>query len=190
MKRANLPLAILFAATCAIGQNTVLHGSANSTLSNLSQPRAYPASCPVGLQAEHALFFAERKAISGHEVGPESGSAAASVPRQRIHLTLKNLLSQEIVSAELTAHGLSYQSRLVNLSDASPAPNLDKTVSLVLQLRANSDASSDLSLSRFAAVTAIDLDAVTYADGSTWHASSPGACRVSPSLLMRADAGR
>jgi hypothetical protein len=189
MKCVNmLPLAILFAATCAIGQKTVVDGASNSA--SLTLPRAYPASCPVGLQAEHGTFSVERKASNGRGVGPGSGADRAPALHQRIHLTMKNLLSREIVSAELTVHGLSYQSRLVTLSDASPAPDLAKTVSLVLALKADSDASRDLWLSRFAAVTAIDLKALTYADGSTWHASSSGACSVSPNLLMRADAGR
>ena len=45
-------------------------------------------------------------------------------------------------------------------------------------------ASSDLSLSRFTAVTSVDLNSITYADGTTWHTSSPAACSITPDLIM------
>jgi hypothetical protein len=51
-------------------------------------------------------------------------------------------------------------------------------------------ASSDLSLNRFTAVTAIDLNSITYKDGATWHASSPGACSTIPDLIMLVAAAR
>jgi hypothetical protein len=57
-----------------------------------------------------------------------------------------------------------------------------------LDVKENSSASRELSLAHFSAIQTIDVNSVTYADGSTWHASSPGACSVAPSLIMRISA--
>lgn len=59
-----------------------------------------------------------------------------------------------------------------------------------LDVKGNGHASSDLSLRRFTSVTSVDLNSLTYADGATWQASSPGACSVVPDPLMLVSAAR
>jgi len=51
-------------------------------------------------------------------------------------------------------------------------------------VKGNGHASNDLSLSRLASVTTIDVNLVAYTDGSTWHTPSPGACSVPPERFM------
>jgi hypothetical protein len=48
-----LPLAIVFAATSAIGQDTVLLRSPQATPSIFMMPRTPGADCPVGLKVNH-----------------------------------------------------------------------------------------------------------------------------------------
>jgi hypothetical protein len=110
------------------------------------------------------------------------------VQEQRIQLTMTNLSPQEIVKAQFTVHGLSDKWRYVPLPEA-PAPDLTKRVEVTLEVRGNSHASRDLSLSRFTSVTSVNLDSLTYADGSTWEASS-GACSVVPDPFMLVTAAR
>ena len=166
-----LPLAIVLATPCIIAQDVVLHLSPNTAGGN----------CPVGLSVNHGSSFPARKTI-----GP---SAAPAAPvEQRIQLTMTNLSSQEIVRAQITFHGLSDKWRYVPLPEA-PAPDLTKRVEVTLDVRGNSHASSDLSLNRFTSVTSVDLDSLTYADGSTWEASS-GACSVVPDPFMLVTAAR
>jgi hypothetical protein len=103
-----------------------------------------------------------------------------------LHLDVNNPSSQDVVGAKFTAHGFSRQWRVLSLSDPSNAPDLAKTVDVVLDVQGKGNASSDLSLANFTAIlTSIDLDSVTYADGSTWRASSPGTCSIIPSMVMR-----
>ena len=97
---------------------------------------------------------------------------------------MTNRLSRDIVSARITAHGFSGKWKVVTLSDAPDAPDLAKTVDVVLDVKGNGHASRDLSLNHFTAVTSIDLNSVTYSDGSTWQTSAPGACSVTPDLVM------
>ena len=109
---------------------------------------------------------------------------------QKIRFTMTNPSLPEIVKAQFTVHGYSNNQRAFRLADASSAPDLTKTVTVVLDVKRNGQASSDLSLSRFTSVTSVDLDSLTYADGSTWQPASPGACSVALSMLMRLSATR
>ncbi len=170
MKYASiLPLAIVFATTSALGQYT-------------HPTRIDPAKCPVGMQVTHSGRFAERNAKSG-----PADDVVPSTPEQRINLKMINLLPHDIVNAEITARGFSHNWRVIFVSDtpgAQETPDLAKTVDVALEVKGNSSASRELSFAYFSAIRTIELNSVTYADGSTWRASSPGACSVAPSLIM------
>jgi hypothetical protein len=159
-----LPFAMLFATTTVFGQS-LFAGKGTD--------------CPVGLQVDHQWSLQEREVIVGP---PEAGL------RQRFHLTMTNPQPRKIVGAQLTVHGFSRKAREMDLS--TPAPDMVKTIHLALNVDGNGQRSSDLSLSLFAVVTAVDVDAVTYADGSRWSAASAGVCSVTPNALMRVAAAR
>jgi hypothetical protein len=163
-----LPLAIVFATTSALGQYTL-------------PARINPAKCPVGLQVERSggLFeYKNAKAVPAEQAAPSS--------EQWFDLKMINFLPREIVNAEITTHGFSYKWRIMPVSAAKP--DLWKTMDIVLDVKGNSSASRELSLGHFSTIRTIDVNSVTYADGSTWHAPSPGACSVAPSLIMRISA--
>jgi hypothetical protein len=170
MKSASiLPLAILLATTTMFGQSFTL------------PPRIDPSKCPVGLQVERSggLFaYKNAKAVPADDVAPRT--------EQWFDLRMTNFLPHEIVNAEITVHGFSHKGRFMPVS--APAPDLAKTVDVALDVKGNSSASRELSFADFSTIRTIDVNSVTYADGSTWHASSPGACSVAPSLIMRISA--
>jgi hypothetical protein len=178
-----LPLTIVLASTSAIGQDLVLHSSPGNV--SFSPTRAIGANCPVGLQVSHGPSFLVKKADYGPFAAPQP-----EVQEQRIHLTMTNHTSREIVKAQITVHGFSDNWKAIPLADASPAPDLEKSVYVALNIKRDGQASRDLSLSRFTSVTAVDLNSLTYADGSTWQSSTSGACSVAPDLLMLVSAAR
>jgi hypothetical protein len=180
-----LPLAIVLATTSAIGQDTVLLRSPQTTPSILMHPRTHRGDCPVGLRVNHGQSFLKRDTNYGPFAPP-----APKVQEQRIQLTMTNPSPKEIVSAQITVYGFSDKWRAIPLASAKDTPDLRKTVNLVLNVKGNDHASSDLSLNRFTAVAYVNLDALTYADGGTWKASSPDACSVTPDLLMLVSAAR
>jgi len=153
----------------------------------LHRPRKPEASCPVGMQARHGagvpVSMNAGPSINGSPIAPNS-PAFTHTRTQRIHLTMTNLLSREIVSVQFVVHGYSNKGRAMNLANSSSEPDLAKTVDVVLDVKGKSEASSDLSLSRFTAVTSIDLKSITYADGNTWNTPSAEACSITPDLLM------
>jgi hypothetical protein len=180
-----LPLILLFAAPTIFAQQSVLPQNTKSTV--LHRPRTPEASCPIGMQARHGagvpVSMNAGPSINGSPIAPNS-QASTHTRAQKIHLTMTNLLSREIVSAQFVVHGYSNKGRAMNLANSSPEPDLAKTVDVVLDVKGKSEASSDLSLSRFTAVTSIDLNSITYADGNTWNTPSAEACSVTPDLLM------
>jgi hypothetical protein len=97
---------------------------------------------------------------------------------------MTNFLPHEIVNAEITVHGFGHNGGIIGLL-LTPTPNLAKTMDVALDVKGNSSASRELSFAHFSAIQTIDANSVTYADGFTWHATSPGACSVAPSLFMR-----
>jgi hypothetical protein len=184
-----LSLAILLTGTCAFSQEPVTGSAANLVLAT---PPVHMdrTNCPVGLQVKHGPGLplgmkAEGPAINGK---PLYGQVQIAEQNQGIHLTLINLSPQSIVSAQVVVHGFSNKWRYVPLSGADP--DLARTVEVALDVKGNDQASGNLWLSYFTAITAVDVNAITYADGSTWRASSPGACSASPDLFMLVNAER
>jgi hypothetical protein len=166
MKSASiLPLAIMLAATPMLGQRFT------------QPPGIDPSKCPVGLEVEQNGSLLAR-AVPADDVDQQSS--------QRFDFKMTNFLPHEIVNAEITAHAFSYKLR--SFSVPAPTPDLAKTVDVAFNVKGNSSASRELSFAHFPPVRTFDVNSVTYADGSTWHASSPGACSVAPSLFMRISA--
>jgi hypothetical protein len=178
-----LPLVFLFAATSAFAQQSVTLDNSKSL--SWTHESLAGAGCPLGMQASHEtglpVAMNAGPTING---GPIAPSIPAPARAQRIRLTLANLLAHDIASAQFVVHGFSDKGRAMNLANRSPAPDLAKTVDVVQIVKGKGQASSELSLSRFAAVTSIDLNSITYADGATWHTPSSGACSITPDLIM------
>jgi hypothetical protein len=169
MKSASiLPVAIMLATTSMFAQSFTV------------PPRIDPSQCPVGLQVERSSGLFEYRNAKAIPAAPRPKS------EQWFNFKLVNFLPHEIVNAQITAHGLSYKWRVMPVS--TPAPDFWKTVDVALDVKGNSSASRELSFVNFSTIKTIDVISVTYADGSTWHASSPGACSVAPNLFMRISA--
>ena len=169
-----LPFTVLIATT-VFGQDLILHHEElgqNPAVGYVAQE-----NCPVGMAVDRSGLFAKREVAGTPVPGPNP------VVEQRIQLDLTNRNPAKITGAAITVHGLSQKQRFMELS--SPKADMAKTIQLSLDLKGNGQSSSVLWLTRFAAITRVDLKSVTYADGSTWHEPSPAACSVAPSLLVR-----
>jgi hypothetical protein len=184
-----LPLAFLFATFSTFAQQSATpDGSKNTSLTHMGAVRA---DCPLGMEATHGagvpIGMNAGPTVNGSPIVPEASAPTLS---QRIHLSLINLRSHDIASAQITAHGFSDRWKAIDLARSSQAPDLAKTLDVLLSVKGMGRASSDLSLSRFTAITSIDLNSVTYADGTTWHTPSPRACSITPDLIMLVAATR
>jgi hypothetical protein len=105
---------------------------------------------------------------------------------QRFDFKMTNFPPHEIVKAEITAHAFSEKWRVFSVP--APTPDLWQTVDIGFDVKGNGSATHELSFAHFPAIRTFDVNSVTYADGSTGHASSPGACSVAPRGPMRISA--
>jgi hypothetical protein len=157
-----LQISIMLATTSMFGQRP---------------PRIDPSKCPVGLEVEQNGSLV---AYSGPTADVDQRTA------QRFDFKMTNFLPHEIVKAEITAHAFSNKWRLFSVP--APKPDLWRTVDVAFNVKGNSSATRELSFAHFPGIRTFDVNSVTYADGSTWHASSPGACSVAPMGRMRISA--
>jgi hypothetical protein len=134
------------------------------------------SSCPVAFSAKQGSgggLVATRK--------PEPSQPQIS---QSIFLSLSDTHSAAVTGAHVTVHGLTLKSRLVLVgSGADGAAQISRPLSVSFSRDAMGNTGADLLLGGFTAVFSIDVDSITYADGSTWK-SSEGLCRVIPDPMM------
>jgi hypothetical protein len=150
----------------------------------LARPPAHTdtTGCPVGLQVKHGPGLARSRSAGGPVINQKPVPNQAPDENQGIHLTFINLSPQSIVGAQVVVHGFSNKWRYILLSGADP--DLATTVDVALDVKGNGHASRNLLLSRFTAISSVDVNAITYADGSSWRTSTPGACGASPDPFM------
>lgn len=130
--------------------------------------------CPVSLRAQQ---------------GPAGGMVQVDRNRpegtsQRLHLNLFNPEGKQIVSALVRAHGLSAAGRTTFAVSDSLKP--DSTRTLVVHFAPDSPktVTGDMWVPGMTAVLAIDLNSVTFTDGSTRTFTKNDGCHVVPDLKM------
>jgi len=136
--------------------------------------------CPVDLRAQRGTGSGLVVARGFEHHGP-TGIA------QQLHMTFTNRMPKDALGVTLTVHGLTAAFRMppaTQSAAASSAGSITRTVHLDLTLDPNANASADLTLHAFTTVSRIDLDAIDYADGSSWHASAQQRCHIAPDGLM------
>jgi hypothetical protein len=150
---------------------------------NPNQPAVFqnvPLSdhCPLNLRAEQGMSGELRNA----KVLPGQQDAPPKSVGQQIRLTLANTRLIGITAASIKVHGYTPTGRV--MPSAVPPPDAAKSLDLLLVVGPKQDVSTDLRLESFSAVTSIELESVSYADGSRWQASGENRCEIAPDPLM------
>ena len=185
MGRASiLSLVFLLSDALLLGQQQLTKQDAGSA--SLTHVRSAGTNCPIGVEA--SLVSLPSVSNAGPSINGQGQLPGQKVTKDylQLHLDVSNPSSRDIVGAQFTVHGFSRKLRVIDPSDPSNAPDLWRTVDVALDVQGKGHASSELSLTHFTAIiTSIDLDSVTYADGTQWQAPSPGACSTIPNIVMR-----
>jgi hypothetical protein len=165
--------AFLLAAPLVRAQST-----ANTLTAQAAQAqvlRKAQTACPVGFYAGHSNSLTQLRAED----------AKPGVVSQSLNLRMSNATGHDIVSAKITLHGLSPRYRLSPLTaETAPTGDLSKQVDFDLSVDSGKQAATDLRVFGFTSVQRIDLDSLTYADGTTWTASAQHRCSVIPNGMM------
>jgi hypothetical protein len=187
-----LSLVFLLSNALLLGQQQVTRQDIDSA--SLTHVRSGGTNCPIGVEASLVSLPSVSNAgpsINGQPLQRKGPSDAGQLSVQKVdylqlHLDVDNPSSRDIVGAQFTVHGFSRKLRVIDPSDPSNAPDLWRTVDVALDVQGKGHASSELFLTHFSAIiTSIDLDSVTYADGTLWQAPSPEACSTIPNMVMR-----
>lgn len=163
---AALTLTAAALATAALAQSP----TSSPTTFTLATPST---SCPVDLSAQPGVGPGMVIVITGKDNAS-----------QKLDLQLSNARSTLAVTrAQITVHGLTARGRITPASNPNPA-TIAKQVDLQLTVAPGASTSTGLLFKGFTSVRWIDLDSLTYADGSTWHSSPRHNCQIVPSRFM------
>jgi hypothetical protein len=125
--------------------------------------------CPVSLRAQQMPGWG-RMAVGG---------AADKTLAQRLHLTATASHSGPVVAANITVRGYAGQPRFTPIGPSGEdAGEASKTLDVTFAPAHGRDASTDFALAGFSAVTVVDLNSITYSDGSTWKLNAGSSCRT------------
>jgi hypothetical protein len=135
-----------------------------------------PMGCPVSLRAQHGATGGMLQADKSRPNGLA----------QLLHLTLINPDSRQIVSARVRVHGVSGKARATQALSNADSGDPDIARNLVIQFSSapGKTVTGDLWVPDMTAVLRIDLNSLTYADGSTRGFTAREACHVAPDLKM------
>ena len=131
----------------------------------LQQPTGL--NCPVNLRAS--------RLPDGGMTRVESGPKARG---QALHLSFRPTGEQGIAQADVVLHGMSG----THVIPAGTMPGVDATerFSVSPTSGANDLFHSVVYMRKLTAVDYVELQTITFADGSQWHASASSTCRVAP----------
>ena len=146
-------------------------GTANSASTIIMLTRI---GCPVSLRAQ---YRADGGLLKVEKSRPEW-------PAQKLHLIVTNPDSERIVSARVRVHGLSGKGRVTQTLSGQNDADAASTLDVQLAQGPDKEASGDLRAPGIAAILSVELNSVTYEDGSTRSFSGRETCRVAPDKMM------
>lgn len=165
-------LLALLATMAAFGQSLAHNTSQPAVLETLT----YSNQCPLTLSAQQGSSGQLRstQVIPSHADKQPIG--------QQIRLTLANPRLIGVTAARIQVRGYTPNARA--FPAASPSPDAARSLDLVLTVAPGQDATTDLRLESFSAVTSIELESVSYADGSRWQAGAEARCQIAPDPIL------
>jgi hypothetical protein len=143
--------------------------SKHSRIMAFSTSDDFQSSCPIQIKAKMELGAGRVLPIDLEE---NAG---------KLQVTLNNSQPLKVVRARLTVYGFPVGVRIdpAVLYPAGENPaEIARTFPVERTVEVGRSASIDLSVVDLGTVSAIGLDSLTYADGSSWHSSYRKSCRA------------
>lgn len=159
------------AQTTQAGNQVRVTGQLALTMEHIAQTIN---GCPVTMWARHAP--------DGDSI--KVNGALIKGPAQRLHLIVSNRDSRQIVAANVTVWGFTGKPRLTQTLTTHNASDASRTLDVRFAGEPNKELSADFGVPGLTAATTIELNSVTYADGSTWRLATGSACRSSIDGVM------
>jgi hypothetical protein len=172
MKLASLSFALLFSSLTSGAQDR--NGPIVETF---PQPvQIISQSCPVGMQAQQRG--------SSQLVAVHNGQRTQTTG-QRIALTLRSASSPRILTARAKARGLTPRGHVLQSKAIDHLPSdIVREVTIAFNEVSNGGVTGELVLPGFTSVASIELEEITYEDGTVWKTEGQSVCRVEPDMFM------
>lgn len=175
MKRVVVCTALLLTSLTLAAQNA----DKTNTLPQIQiLPPNSTAVCPVSMSARQGIWDHTIKVRQGEQQHPPQPFG------QRILLSLVDAHPARIVSATVAVHGTTGKNHMLQTVDSASGANATTTVTASFTKQGDGSVSADIYVPGFTSVTSLELQQVSYADGSTWKIDSSNACRVAPDPMM------
>jgi hypothetical protein len=138
---------------------------------------AQAPACPISLRARHG------SATNRMEVNdaPPKGT------NQMLHVAVTGSDARRIVAASVTVRGWTGKARVVPIQNGEQSTDAAKTLTVRFPASSGKEPSADLLVPGFSAAESIDLNSVTYSDGSTWKTAAGDGCRFPVDGMMLVD---
>ena len=131
-------------------------------------------TCPVSLRAQHG---ADGTMLKVDKTRPE-GLA------QLLHIILTSKNSRQIVEAHLRVRGASGKGQVSRTDLVQNGMDATRNVTVKLKPSAENEVTGDAWVRRMSAVLEVELNWVTFADGSVQRFDASQGCRFTPEHLM------
>jgi hypothetical protein len=180
-----MKLAVQLSCLLVAGSTTLAAQSANQSYATIEKfdptqtviiagPSTASAGCPVSLRAEQGTG-ADRLAVSSRPAGIA----------QLLHLIITNPDSRRITGASVTVRGFAGKGRAMQAASADKSTNAARSLDVKFTAGSDKNGLADLWVPGLTSVQSIDLNSVTYADGSTWKLAADATCRIRPDWVMQ-----
>jgi hypothetical protein len=138
------------------------------------KPWSTISGCPVSLRAQQISSADMMQVRKGQ---PQNSG-------QRLHLTLTDRDSKQIVAATVAVQGFTFTPRLMNTVLKPEKGSSQATRTIQVGFQAGTSVAADILVPGVSAAQTIDLVALTYADGTEWKLAEGQSCRITPDPLM------
>jgi hypothetical protein len=138
-------------------------------------------TCPIDMHV--------RQGIGSKMMAVDKHGAQVEMFAARLKLLLRDFRpdrpAQQMVNATVTVHGLNGAEQIIP-ADARPNRSSEAVKTLTVRLTPDGDpeVSGDLRLPGFTATLMVDLDSVTYSDGTVMKFAGSSACHAPPDMVM------
>lgn len=130
--------------------------------------------CPVSLHADHG---ADGNILKVDKNRPK-GLA------QLLHLMLVNPDARQIVAGDVTVRGISGKPRMTQTLGSTGQADVVRNLHVRFAAQEGRNIAGDVWAPGMSAVLTVELNSVTFADGSLWRFAGREGCRVTPDPLM------
>jgi hypothetical protein len=144
---------------------------------------AVEPACPVSMSAKQG---AGGGLLAARHL-PDTGQANSvpSGPSQLIHLILSSAKNGQVVAARLKVLGLSGKARTENAEFGDEiTPDVTRWLDVTFVPEGNNSVAANIMLHGMTSVRSIELQSISYKDGSTWRVAGQMTCSVAPDRMM------